>query len=168
MHTRFAVLLLCLALAPIVLPAPASAGWWDAGPALPALTGRVVDQAAVLPPARAAQLTSRLAALEARTGHQFVIVTVSSLNGQPIEAVGLRLGRTWGIGRKGHDDGVLLLVAPNEHKVRIEVGYGLERQLTDPVCAKIIRDDILPSFAHGDLPGGIERGGAAIIAVIAG
>ena len=92
-----------------------------------------------------------------------VIVTTPSLNGQKIEDFGVRLGRTWGIGRKGINDGVLLIVAPNEHKVRIEVGYGLEKTLSDPICAQIIRNEIIPRFHRGDIAGGIGAGALAII-----
>jgi uncharacterized protein len=142
-------------------PQPA---WWQAGPALPALTGRVVDDAALLPAARQAALATRLQAFESRTGHQLVVVTVPSLNGQSIADFGLRLGRTWGIGRKGSDDGILLIVAPTEGKVRIEVGYGLEQQLSDPACAAIIATDLLPSFKAGRFADGIDKGADAIMA----
>lgn len=159
-----------LALAALLLVAPAlptsAAHWWEAGPPLPQRTGRVVDNAHLLTAEREARLTDRLARLEATTGHQFVVVTVNSLDGQKIENFGIRLGRTWAIGRKEHDDGVLLIVAPNEREVRIEVGYGLEKPLSDPVCAKIIRDEILPRFKARDMAGGIEAGATSVIARI--
>ena len=156
-----------LAFALIALPAKgvAAAEWWQTGPALPALTGRVVDEAALLSPPQEAALTRTLAAYEARTRHQFVVVTVKSLHGQTIERFGIRLGRTWGIGRRAVDDGVLLIVAPNERKVRVEVGYGLERQISDPESARIIRDVIVPAFGKGDMAGGIARGADAIMAL---
>ncbi|MEA3015876.1 MAG: uncharacterized protein QOI38_598 [Sphingomonadales bacterium] len=141
--------------------APANAA---TGPQLPALTGRVVDQADVIPPEREQALTAALAAVEREAGPQFVVVTVPSLGGRPIEEVGVELGRRWGIGDARRDDGVLLIVAPNERKVRIEVGYGLEASLRDERCAEIIDRDILPRFREGDLVGGIEAGSAAIIA----
>ena len=157
----------CAALFLVAGPAPVSAAhWWEAGPPLPALTGRVTDEARLLSPAVARDVDGRLARLEATTGHQFVVLTVPSLRGQRIEDFGIRVGRTWGIGRKGIDDGVLLIVALNERKVRIEVGYGLERALNDPVCATIIRDTILPRFRKGDMAGGISAGVNAIIARI--
>lgn len=152
--------LLCVA-APTASPA---AHWWENGPALPKLTGRVVDEAGLLSPVTRAELSSRLARLEKATGHQLVILTVRSLKGQTIEDFGVRVGRTWGLGRRGVDDGVLLIVAPTERKVRIEVGYGLEKQLSDPLCAKIIRERIVPRFAKGDMSGGIVAGTDAIIA----
>lgn len=152
--------LLCVA-APTALPA---AHWWENGPALPKRTGRVVDEAGLLSPVVRAELSSRLARLEKATGHQLVILTVRSLKGQTIEDFGVRVGRTWGVGRRGVDDGVLLIVAPTERKVRIEVGYGLEKRLSDPLCAKIIRERIAPHFARGDMSGGIVAGTDAIIA----
>ncbi len=133
-----------------------------AGYVFPALTGRVVDKADLLSPTQETALSAQSAALEKATGHQFVIVTVTSLGGHKIEDYGLHLGRYWGIGRKHANDGVLLLVAPNERKVRIEVGYGLETTLSDPKAKTIIDRDILPAFRAGDLPRGIIAGAAAI------
>ncbi|KQX26243.1 MULTISPECIES: TPM domain-containing protein [unclassified Sphingomonas] len=146
-------------------PAPA-AHWWEAGPPLPVFAGRVTDEARLLSPAVAGQIGRRLARLEAATGHQFVVLTVSSLRGQRIEDFGIRVGRSWAIGRKGINDGVLLIVAPNERRVRIEVGYGLETPLSDPVCAKIIRETILPRFRKGEMAEGIGAGVDAVIARI--
>ncbi|MBO9375350.1 TPM domain-containing protein [Sphingomonas histidinilytica] len=159
----FSLAALLLVAAPGLAPA---AHWWEAGPPLPVLTGRVTDEARLLPPAVARDIDQRLARLEAATGHQFVVLTVPSLRGQRIEDFGIRVGRSWGIGRKGIDDGVLLIVAPNERKVRIEVGYGLEKPLSDPLCATIIRDTILPRFQKSDMAGGISAGVNAIIARI--
>ena len=130
---------------------------------LPALTGRVVDNADLLTPDQEARLADALAATEARTGHQFVVVTLPSLKGRSIEQVGWRLGYGWGIGRKGHDDGVLLIVAPHERKVRIEVGCGLEQTLTDQEAQAIIEQRILPAFRKRAMAAGIFRGSAAII-----
>jgi len=149
---------------------PAMAGsaphWWEQGPPLPRLTGRVIDNAGLLSPTTEHRLAAQSAALEARTGHQFFILTVASLDGQSIENFGLRVGRTWKIGRARENDGVLLIVAPTEGKVRIEVGYGLEQALDDPACAKIIRNVILPKFGDARLSEGIEAGARAIIARI--
>ncbi|HSX55183.1 MAG TPA: TPM domain-containing protein [Sphingomonas sp.] len=130
---------------------------------LPALTGRVVDNANLLPADREALLTSVLAQTERTTKHQFVVVTLPTLGGKPIEQVGLALGNGWGVGRKGSDDGVLLIVAPNERKVRIEAGCGLEKSLTDEEADGIIQQRILPRFKKGDMAGGILTGSAAII-----
>jgi len=130
----------------------------------PKFTNFVVDQADILPTAAEARLNAKLADVQRRTDHQLAIVTVSSLQGYSINDYTLRLARTWGVGRRHYDDGVVLLVAPKEHKVRIGVGYGLEATLTDPRCAEIIRDRIVPRFRLNDLPGGIEAGADAIVA----
>lgn len=130
---------------------------------LPALTGRVVDNADLLTPAQETQLTQALATTEQITLHQFIVVTLPSLEGHSIEAVGLALGNGWGIGRKGYDDGVLLIVAPSERKVRIEVGCGLETALTNSEAQAIIDRRILPRFRKGAMAAGIFRGSAAII-----
>ncbi|MEP6982615.1 MAG: TPM domain-containing protein [Sphingomicrobium sp.] len=131
----------------------------------PPLTSRVVDNAHLLTPAQVVDLTSKSEALEASTKRQFVVATVPSLEGWTIEDYGYRLGRTWNIGQKGQDDGVILLVAPNEHKVRIETGYGARVFLTDAVSSVIIRESILPHFKQNppDYGGGIEEGSDQII-----
>jgi uncharacterized protein len=134
-------------------------------PAL-ALAGRVTDAADVLDPAQEAALTAKLVELERRTQHQLVIVTAPSLEGQDIAAFTRDLANGWGIGRKGHNDGVVLLVAPNERKVRIAVGYGLEQALTRAVCEQIINDKMIPLFRKGDLPGAIGAGTDALIALL--
>jgi uncharacterized protein len=146
-------------LALFALAVPASAQTF------PQLTGRVVDDAHLLTPAQVQDLTSKSAALEASKGAQLVVATVPSLQGYPIEDYGYRLGRAWGIGEKGKDNGVILLVAPNEHKVRIEVGYGATAYLTDAMSGLIIREAILPHFKQSppDYGGGIEAGADAII-----
>jgi uncharacterized protein len=139
-----------------------------AAPALSELTGRVVDQANVLDSAAEGRLTSKLADLENKTSTQLVVVTLSSLQGYDIADFGYQLGRHWGIGQKGKNNGALLIVAPNERKVRIEVGYGLEGQLTDAVSRLIIDNAILPRFRAADFTGGIERGTDDIIQVLSG
>lgn len=138
----------------------------------PALTGRVVDDAHILPAPVVAELEQRSAAIEADNGAQFVVVTVPSLQGVDIADYGYQLGRHWGIGQKRAsggrgDNGVILLVAPTERRVRIEVGYGLEPVLTDALADTIIRQRILPQFRAGDLPAGIVAGANAIADVIA-
>ncbi len=137
---------------------------WAADPTFPALSGRVVDQASILSPQSEAGITAKLAQLEADTGDQFVVVTVNSLQGYEIEDYGYRLGRQWGIGQAGNDSGVLLLVAPHERKVRLEVGYGLEPVLTDALSSHIIQTDILPPFREGGYERGIDAGVDAVIA----
>lgn len=129
----------------------------------PKFTNFVVDQANILPPAAERQLDMKLAELQRRTRHQLVIATVSSLQGYDIADYSVRLARMRGVGRRGYDDGVLLLVAPNEQKVRIDVGYGLEATLTDPRCTEIIRALMVPRFSKGDLAGGIAAGVDALI-----
>lgn len=133
----------------------------------PKFTNFVVDQANIIPARTERRLDEKLSDLRHRTRHQLAIVTVSSLQGYDINDYANRLGRTWGVGRRHYDDGVLMVIAPNEHKVRIEVGYGLEATLTDPRCAEIIRDQILPRFKLQDFPGGITAAADAIIARLA-
>lgn len=132
----------------------------------PPLTGRVVDAAHVLDPATLAALEAKLAAQEARATDQLVVATVSSLQGTSIEDYANRLFRTWQIGQAKKNNGVLLLVAPNERKVRIEVGYGLEGILTDAVASTIIRNAIVPAFKSGDMAAGIVKGTDAIIDIL--
>jgi uncharacterized protein len=133
---------------------------------LPALTGRVVDNADLLPAQAEARISTKLAALEESTTDQVVVVTVPTLEGAKIEDVSLRLGRGWGIGRKDVNNGVLLLVAPTERRVRIEVGYGLEGLLTDEKAWFILRDSILPRFKDDRYPQGIEAGVDALTKVL--
>jgi uncharacterized protein len=135
---------------------------------LPALSGRLVDGARILDDTTKAEIADKLAAQEAKSGDQVVVVTLPDLRGYPIEAWGLSLGRFWKIGQAGKDNGVLLLIAPSERKVRIEVGYGLEDKLTDAAADKIIRSTIIPRFKIGDFPGGIADGIDAIFAMLDG
>jgi uncharacterized protein len=130
----------------------------------PQLTGRVVDAAELLSPADEAALTQKLEAVEKASSRQLVVATVPDLQGYPVEDYGYQLGRHWGIGQKEANNGIILLVAPNERKVRIEVGYGLEPIMTDALANQIIQNDILPAFKQGDYPGGIHAGTDAIIA----
>lgn len=130
----------------------------------PELTGRVVDAANLLDPQQEAALTAKLEALEQASSRQLVVATVPDLGGYPIEDYGYRLGRAWGLGQSEANNGTILLVAPNERKVRIEVGYGLEPILTDALSALIIHNVILPRFREGDMAGGIIAGADAVIA----
>jgi uncharacterized protein len=132
-------------------------------PTFPPLTGRVVDDAHVLSPEVQADLTAKLAALEAKTGRQLVVVTLPSLQGYDIEDYGYQLGRAWGIGQKDKDTGVLFIVAPSERKVRIEVGYGLEPVLTDALSSVILQEQVLPKFRSGDIAGGVIAGTDALV-----
>jgi uncharacterized protein len=137
-------------------------------PGFPALSGRVVDEAGLLDSATRTALTQTLADLEAKSSDQLVVVTLRSLRGTSIEDYGYQLGRAWQIGQKDKNNGVLLIVAPNERKVRIEVGYGLEGTLTDAISKFIIETSILPRFKAGDFPGGIKRGVEDIVQVLTG
>jgi uncharacterized protein len=124
----------------------------------PALTGRIVDEAALLSADDRRVLEQDLKALEERSTDQLVVYTTRSLQGYPIEDFGYRLGRHWQIGQRGKNNGVILIVAPTDRKVRIEVGRGLEPQLTDLMTKLIIENAILPAFRRGDFPGGIKAG----------
>lgn len=146
-----------------------AAVWLAATPALaqsaprfPALTGRVVDRADLISAETEAALTTKLEALERDTTDQVVVVTLPDLQGYPIEDYGYQLGRAWGIGQSGKNNGVLLIIARDERKVRIEVGYGLEPVLTDALSALIIHNDILPPLREGDYDRGVTAGVDAI------
>nr|WP_188825482.1 YgcG family protein [Brucella endophytica] len=134
----------------------------------PALTGRVVDDANVIDPQTRAALDQKLADFEAKTSNQVAVVTVPSLGGDDIDDFSNRLFRSWALGQKKENNGVLLVVAPNDRKVRIEVGYGLEGTLTDALSSVIIRNGIIPAFRQGDYSGGISKGVDGILAVLGG
>ena len=134
--------------------------------ALPPLTGRIVDQANIIPAAARSAIEPKLVDLEAKSGIQLVVATVSSLEGQEIEPYANELFRSWKLGEKAKNNGVLLLVAPNERRVRIEVGYGLEGTLTDALAKVIITNAITPRLKTGDFAGGIARGVDDIITVL--
>ena len=155
LRARLAGLVLAIGLA-FALPAIAAVTF-------PPLTGRVVDNAHVLSPETQAALTAKLAALEQKNGDQLVVVTLPNLQDQTIEDYGYQLGRAWGIGEKGKSNGVLFIIAPVEHKVRIEVGYGLEPVLTDGLSSVILQTAVLPKFRTGDVEGGVVAGTDAII-----
>lgn len=130
----------------------------NAQPKFPELTGRIVDNAGLLEPEDRAAIEAELAALEQKSSDQLVVVTLPSLQGYEIEDFGYQLGRKWGIGQAGRNNGVLLIVAPNERRVRIEVGRGLEPIVTDLLSKLIIENTILPAFRRGDFSGGIRAG----------
>jgi uncharacterized protein len=134
----------------------------------PPLTGRVVDNAGILSADIRADLADKSKFLEEKSGIQLVVATVPSLQGSDIETYGNGLFRAWKLGQAQKNNGVLLLVAPNEHKVRIEVGYGLEGTLTDAVASVIISSAIIPRFKTGDFSGGVERGVGGILDVLSG
>ena len=134
----------------------------------PALSGRVVDDGQMLDPATRQQLTQTLQAHEKATGEQVVVVTVPDLQGTPIEDFGYQLGRAWGIGQKDKNNGALLIVARDDRKLRIEVGYGLEDRLTDAQSSVIINQVITPAFKAGNYNQGISDGVGAILQVLGG
>lgn len=134
----------------------------------PKLTGRVVDNASLLSNKQKEILTKLLQEHEEKTTNQVVVVTLPTLQGYEIEEYGYQLGRYWGIGQKGKDNGILLIVAPNERKVRIEVGYGLEGVLTDKIAHDIIQEKILPFFRQKKYADGIESGTYNIVKVLSG
>ena len=156
-HARTILSGLLLTLLAAILPGPLAAQDF------PKLTGRVVDAAKVIPADVEARLDGKLAALEAQSQRQLVVTTIPSLQGYDIADYGYRLGRAWGIGDKKRNDGALLIVAPTERKVRIEVGYGLEAVLTDGLSSLIVNQTIIPRFKAGDMPDGIEAGADAIV-----
>jgi uncharacterized protein len=135
-----------------------SLGFAAAAPQFPALSGRIVDEANLLSAEDRRALDVELQALEEKSSDQLVIYTARSLQGYEIEDFGYQLGRAWQIGQKGKDNGVVLIVAPNERKVRIEVGRGLEPQLTDVMSKLIIENAILPAFRRGNFAAGIKAG----------
>ena len=139
-----------------------------AEPKFPELTGRVVDDAGLLTYPEEVAITADLKALEDKSSDQVVVVTLPSLQGYTIEDFGYQLGRHWGIGTERFDNGVILIVAPDERKVRIEVGRGLEGTLTDALSKIIIENGILPRFREGDFAGGIKDGVRDIILVLTG
>lgn len=128
----------------------------------------VVDAANVIPDEQEHALAERIGAYVKRTGHQLVVATVPSLGGQEIRDYGYRLGRAWGLGRKGVDDGVILLLAPTERKVDIEVGYGLEPKLTDALTSTIIHERITPKLKAGDIGGALSDGADSIMDAASG
>ncbi|WP_438765784.1 TPM domain-containing protein [Kushneria sp. TE3] len=140
----------------------------QAAPDFPELTGRVVDNAELLDASTETQLSDTLAAHEEATGEQVVVVTLPDLGGETIEQYGYQLGREWGIGQEGEDNGALLIVALDERQVRIEVGYGLEGRLTDAQSSAIINQVITPAFGDGDFARGIVEGSQAMIQVLGG
>lgn len=145
----------------ILVPLSAQA---QSQPSFPKLTGRVVDDAHLLSPAQVAELTQLSDEVEKASTRQLVVATVPDLQGYDIADYGYQLGRAWGIGQKDANNGIILLVAPKERKVRIEVGYGLEPIMTDGLSSQIINETIIPKFKAGDMPGGIVAGAQAIAA----
>jgi uncharacterized protein len=153
----------CALLAALVAPAGPLAAL-----DVPFLSGRVVDQADMLPPAAEAALGAKLQQLETETGAQLVVLTVPTLEGEPVEDFAVRVAEGWKLGRGEVDDGILLLVAREERALRLEVGYGLEPKLTDITSKRILDEIVVPRFRDGDFPGGIEAGVDAVASVVRG
>ncbi|MFA6856572.1 MAG: TPM domain-containing protein [Treponema sp.] len=125
---------------------------------IPALTNRVMDEADILSATEKSELSDYLESLDNTTGIQIAVLTIPSLENEDLQGYSVRVAQAWRLGEKGKDNGALLLVAMNEHKVRIEVGYGLEDKLTDAKCGLIIRNVITPEFRSGDYGKGIIKG----------
>jgi uncharacterized protein len=140
----------------------------SAAPNFPKLTGRVVDNANMLDAPTQSRLTDMLAAFEQKSGDQIVVVTLPNLGGNTIETYGYQLGRAWGIGQKKKDNGALLIIAKKEHKIRIEVGYGLEGKMTDAQSSIILHSILAPAFKKGDFDSGVLKGTAAMVQVLGG
>ena len=136
--------------------------------AVPALTGRVNDYAGMISAPVKADLQTKLKQFETAESTQIVILTLQSLKGDPIEDFSIKVAEAWKIGQKGKDNGVLLIVSKDDHKVRIEVGYGLEGKLTDLMAGRIVRDEIVPAFKAGRFDEGFTKGVTAIIAAAHG
>ncbi len=162
------------------MPAPRSAGllvcllallpaaWGQELTQVPALKARVTDLTGALAPDQAARLEQKLAAFEARKGSQIAVLIVPTTNPESIDQYSIRVAEQWKLGRKGVDDGALLLVAKDDRALRIEVGYGLEGALPDAIAKRIIEDIVVPRFKSGDFYGGIDAGVDAMIKVVDG
>jgi uncharacterized protein len=131
---------------------------------VPPLEGRINDHAQILSASAQQRLTAKLAAYEQTTGHQLAVLTVPTLGGDPIEDYGIRVVEAWKLGKKGQDDGILLLIAARDKKMRIEVGYGLEGALPDAAAGRIIREVMAPHFRRGDYDAGVSAAVDAILA----
>jgi len=162
-HAAVAVLVTVAATAVAAVPEAAAAA-----KQVPLLSGRVVDEAGLLSAAARQRIEGELAALERETGDQVAVLMVQSLGGEPLEEYSVKVAHTWKLGQKGKDNGILLLISRDDHKLRIEVGYGLEGTLTDLRSNEIVDQVIRPRFRQGDLDGGVEQGVDAIVKVLHG
>jgi uncharacterized protein len=158
--TRAALLLAALLALPGIPDAPAAE--------VPYLTGRVVDNAEILKAETRRRIADELQAHEKKTGNQVAVLTVPTLGGESVEEYAVRVFEQWKLGRKGQDNGVLVVVVPQDRRMRIEVGYGLEGTLTDVAASRIIRDVMTPRFRSGDYDGGIAQGVTAVVAHLEG
>jgi uncharacterized protein len=135
---------------------------------VPKLAGRVNDYAEIVPADVERRIDEQLSAYEKQTGHQFVVLTLDTLDGDPLEDFSIRVVESWKLGRAKQDDGLLMLVVKRDRKARVEVGYGLEGAIPDAVAARVVRSVLVPAFRGGDYPGGIERGLALLMKAGAG
>lgn len=135
---------------------------------VPALSAHVTDTVGLLPEGRRQALESQLVQLEKDKGAQLAVLIVSTTRPEPIESYSLRVAEAWRLGRKGVDDGVLFIVARDDRRMRVEVGYGLEGAVPDAIAKRIVAEVVAPRFKAGDFPGGIEAGVAALVARING
>ncbi|MGE5236061.1 MAG: TPM domain-containing protein [Acidobacteriota bacterium] len=135
---------------------------------VPYLAGRVNDYAGMLDDGTRGRLEAKLAQLEKATGDQVVVLTIESLGGEPLEDYSIKVAQTWKLGQKGKDNGVLLLIAKDDRKMRLEVGYGLEASLTDALSSRILNNVVRPRFKAGDFAGGIAAGVDAIVGTLEG
>jgi len=135
---------------------------------VPYLSGRVVDDAEILKSATRSALADKLKGHEDRTTNQVVVLTVHTIRNESIEEYATDVFEQWKLGQKGKDNGVLVVVVPDDHKMRIEVGYGLEGTLTDAQASRIIRNEMTPAFKAGDYDGGVTAGVDAILRVLEG
>jgi len=135
---------------------------------IPYLTGRVTDNAQLLSVSAKQSLTDKLKAHEESTGNQIAVLTVNTIGGESIEMYAVKVFEAWKLGQEGKDNGILIVVVPDERRMRIEVGYGLEATLTDGKSGRIIRDIMTPKFKNGDFDGGITDGALAVIEVLEG
>ena len=148
----------------VIVPSTAATSLPNSSLKFPALTGPVADVANIIPDDEEARLTQKLLALKQQTNRELQVVTLASLEGYDIADYGYQLGRAWGLGDKAKGNAAILIIAPNERRMRVEVGYELEGTLTDGLSSLIIGNVITPKFKAGDLPGGIEAGTDALIA----
>lgn len=158
MRTRILLIFLVMLLVPLLGRAAE----------IPLLKGRVNDYAGLISSGTARQIEEQLADLERSDSTQVVVLTVPTLDGEPVEGFAIRVAEAWKIGQKGLDNGAILLIAKQEKKIRIEVGRGLEGKLTDLQSGRIIRDDITPFLKRGEFDSGVMAGVSAIAATVRG
>jgi uncharacterized protein len=139
-----------------------------ATPAVPFLTGPVNDYAQIIPPDVEARIAAKIVAFKEKTGRQITVLTVPSLDGDAIESYSMRVAEAWKLGEKGKDNGALFVIANDDRKMRIEVGYGLEPELTDLQTGRILSELVVPAFKNGDFGGGVEKGVDGIVGALSG